>query len=260
MDAVIAADRGSRALAGGDPVRVAIVGATGYVGAELIRLLALHPHAVITGLVGRERKGDPIAGIHPHLATRNLHVYDHVPGRRGGGLPRPPARRRRRPDRRVPGPRPDRHRPGPRLPVPGRRGLPDLVPRGAPAPGAARGRRLRPAGAAPRGAGGAGGRSRRHRRLAGLLRHDHDPRPGAPRPRRPHRGPRRGREERRLGRRPGPEGGPPLRRGQRERQGVRHLHAPPHRRDRAGAGRASPPPRTPTRARGASTSCRTSCR
>ncbi|HEY5433730.1 MAG TPA: N-acetyl-gamma-glutamyl-phosphate reductase [Candidatus Limnocylindrales bacterium] len=95
MDAVIAADRasgptstplsgtaaerGSRALAGGDPVRVAIVGATGYVGAELIRLLALHPHAVIKGLVGRERKGDPIAGIHPHLATRNLHVYDQVP-------------------------------------------------------------------------------------------------------------------------------------------------------------------------------------
>ena len=33
----------------------------------------------ITGLVGRERKGDPIAHIHPHLATRNLHVYDHVP-------------------------------------------------------------------------------------------------------------------------------------------------------------------------------------
>lgn len=73
-----AAELGARALAG-DPVRVAIVGATGYVGAELIRLLALHPHATITGLVGRERKGDPIAGIHPHLATRDLHVYDHVP-------------------------------------------------------------------------------------------------------------------------------------------------------------------------------------
>jgi N-acetyl-gamma-glutamyl-phosphate reductase len=73
-----AAAAGVRALAG-DPVRVAIVGATGYVGAELIRLLALHPHVRITGLVGRERKGDPIAGIHPHLATRDLHVYDHVP-------------------------------------------------------------------------------------------------------------------------------------------------------------------------------------
>jgi N-acetyl-gamma-glutamyl-phosphate reductase len=73
-----AAERGARALAD-HPVKVAIVGATGYVGAELIRLLALHPHAVITGLVGRDRKGDPLAGIHPHLATRDLHVYDQVP-------------------------------------------------------------------------------------------------------------------------------------------------------------------------------------
>jgi N-acetyl-gamma-glutamyl-phosphate reductase len=90
-DAALAADRhhdapaagtpaatGVRALLG-DPVRVAIVGATGYVGAELIRLLALHPHVRIVGLVGRDRRGDPIAGIHPHLATRDLHVYDHVP-------------------------------------------------------------------------------------------------------------------------------------------------------------------------------------
>ena len=73
-----AAARGARALAG-DPVRVAIVGATGYVGAELIRLLALHPNVKIVGLTGRERKGDPLAGIHPHLATRDLRVFDHVP-------------------------------------------------------------------------------------------------------------------------------------------------------------------------------------
>jgi N-acetyl-gamma-glutamyl-phosphate reductase len=78
-DTAIAADRGARALGGGGPLRVAIVGATGYVGAELIRLLALHPYVHITGLVGRERRGDPIATIHPHLATRDLHVYDHVP-------------------------------------------------------------------------------------------------------------------------------------------------------------------------------------
>ena len=75
-----AAAVGRRAL-GGDPVRVAIVGATGYVGAELIRLLALHPNVRIVGLVGRERKGDPIAGIHPHLATRDLKVFDAVPER-----------------------------------------------------------------------------------------------------------------------------------------------------------------------------------
>ena len=76
--ALTAAQRGARALAG-DPVRVAIVGATGYVGAELIRLMALHPYVRIAGLVGRERKGDPIAHFHPHLATRDLNVYDHIP-------------------------------------------------------------------------------------------------------------------------------------------------------------------------------------
>ncbi len=77
--AITPAQRGARALGGGGPIRIAIVGATGYVGAELIRLLALHPHVEIAGLIGRERKGDPIAHIHPHLATRNLHVHDFVP-------------------------------------------------------------------------------------------------------------------------------------------------------------------------------------
>ena len=77
-DPLPAAARGARAL-DGDPLRVAIVGATGCVGAELIRLLALHPYVKIVGLVGRERKGDPIAGIHPHLATRDLRVFDTVP-------------------------------------------------------------------------------------------------------------------------------------------------------------------------------------
>ncbi|HET7828249.1 MAG TPA: N-acetyl-gamma-glutamyl-phosphate reductase [Candidatus Limnocylindrales bacterium] len=90
VEAAIAADRphefapGTAAAAGyrarlGDPVRVAIVGATGYVGSELIRLLSLHPNVRIVGLVGRERQGDPIAGIHPHLATRDLQVWDTVP-------------------------------------------------------------------------------------------------------------------------------------------------------------------------------------
>jgi N-acetyl-gamma-glutamyl-phosphate reductase len=90
VESTIAADRphdptpGTAAAAGyrarlGDPVRVAIVGATGYVGSELIRLLSLHPNVRIVGLVGRERQGDPIGGIHPHLATRDLLVYDTVP-------------------------------------------------------------------------------------------------------------------------------------------------------------------------------------
>ena len=50
-------------------VRVGIVGATGYVGAELVRLLARHPNVDLVGLTGRGRDGDPIGGVHPHLAT-----------------------------------------------------------------------------------------------------------------------------------------------------------------------------------------------
>ncbi|HET7726873.1 MAG TPA: hypothetical protein VFK54_06045, partial [Candidatus Limnocylindrales bacterium] len=61
------------------PVPVAIVGATGYAGAELIRLLARHPGVRIVGLVGRERKGDPVGTIHPHLGTLDLAVHDEVP-------------------------------------------------------------------------------------------------------------------------------------------------------------------------------------
>ena len=54
------------------PIRVGIIGATGYVGGELIRLLARHPAVLLVGLTGRERRGDPIGGVHPHLATSDL--------------------------------------------------------------------------------------------------------------------------------------------------------------------------------------------
>jgi N-acetyl-gamma-glutamyl-phosphate reductase len=73
-----AAARGGRDL-DADPIRVAIIGATGYVGAELIRILARHPAVSLIGLVGRDRHGDPVDGIHPHLATTRLSVHAMVP-------------------------------------------------------------------------------------------------------------------------------------------------------------------------------------
>lgn len=56
----------------GAPIRVGIIGATGYVGGELIRLLAGHPAVELIGLTGRDRRGDPIDAVHPHLATTDL--------------------------------------------------------------------------------------------------------------------------------------------------------------------------------------------
>ncbi len=56
----------------GAPVRVGVIGATGYVGGELIRLLSGHPFVRLVGLTGRDRQGDPVGAVHPHLADTGL--------------------------------------------------------------------------------------------------------------------------------------------------------------------------------------------
>jgi N-acetyl-gamma-glutamyl-phosphate reductase len=63
----------------GATIRVGIIGATGYVGAELIRLLSAHPRVSIVGLQGRDRHADPIGSIHPHLAGTALSVDSDLP-------------------------------------------------------------------------------------------------------------------------------------------------------------------------------------
>jgi N-acetyl-gamma-glutamyl-phosphate reductase len=60
-------------------VRVAIVGATGYVGAELIRLLSRHPDVEVVGLLGRDRSDVPVGEVHPHLSSTGLAVDSSVP-------------------------------------------------------------------------------------------------------------------------------------------------------------------------------------
>src|SRR5256714_11461894 len=70
----------SRAARSGDrPVRVAIVGATGYVGSELVRLLSRHPNVEIVGLVARGRDREPVEATHPHLGTTGLVVDAATP-------------------------------------------------------------------------------------------------------------------------------------------------------------------------------------
>ena len=71
--------RGLDPAGGPRRIRVGIIGATGYVGAELIRLLARHPNVDLVGLQGRDRDHDPIAAIHPHLGPTGLTVHRELP-------------------------------------------------------------------------------------------------------------------------------------------------------------------------------------
>ncbi len=48
-----------------DKVRVAVIGATGYTGAELLRLLLGHPQVQVTRVVGHGKAGQPIAQVLP---------------------------------------------------------------------------------------------------------------------------------------------------------------------------------------------------
>ena len=49
------------------PIRVAIVGATGYAGGELARLLLRHPGARLVAAVARSHQGEPLRTALPHL-------------------------------------------------------------------------------------------------------------------------------------------------------------------------------------------------
>eukprot|EP00887_Chlorella_sp_A99_P006750 scaffold3.g6750.t1 len=60
----------ARAGAGaGDTVRVAVLGASGYTGEEVVRLLALHPTFKITVLTGDRQAGKEFAEVFPHLVA-----------------------------------------------------------------------------------------------------------------------------------------------------------------------------------------------
>ncbi|MBK8169704.1 MAG: N-acetyl-gamma-glutamyl-phosphate reductase [Sandaracinaceae bacterium] len=60
-------------------LRVAIVGASGYTGAELLRLLVVHPRVTITRVVGHGKAGEPIARVLPNFAgvlDGEIRAYD----------------------------------------------------------------------------------------------------------------------------------------------------------------------------------------
>lgn len=63
-------------------VRVAVVGATGYAGGELIRLLASHPHVELASVHARDRDRVALGDELPHLAPLGLTLSagDPAPG------------------------------------------------------------------------------------------------------------------------------------------------------------------------------------
>jgi len=54
--------------------RVAIVGASGYTGADLIRLALRHPHIEIAAMTASTHAGQPMETVFPHLSSQNLPV------------------------------------------------------------------------------------------------------------------------------------------------------------------------------------------
>lgn len=61
------------------PLSVAVVGASGYAGAELVRLLSQHPAVRIAALYARGRDDAPLADEFPHLRPLGLTLVDGRP-------------------------------------------------------------------------------------------------------------------------------------------------------------------------------------
>ena len=58
---------------------VGIINVTGYVGAELVRLLHGHPHVRIAGVTGRSAAGKRLPEVFPHLFAVDLPITERLP-------------------------------------------------------------------------------------------------------------------------------------------------------------------------------------
>ena len=76
--------------------RVAVAGASGYAGGELLRLLLGHPGVEIGALTGASNAGQPLGALQPHLVPLAERVLEpttiEVLGRPRRRLPRAAAR------------------------------------------------------------------------------------------------------------------------------------------------------------------------
>jgi N-acetyl-gamma-glutamyl-phosphate reductase len=62
------------------PFSVAVAGASGYAGGELLRLLASHPDFVVTTVTAHSNAGEPLISLQPHLRSlAHLTLVDTTP-------------------------------------------------------------------------------------------------------------------------------------------------------------------------------------
>ncbi|MEM8665806.1 MAG: N-acetyl-gamma-glutamyl-phosphate reductase [Pseudomonadota bacterium] len=61
-----------------DTLNIAIYGASGYTGAELIRLLSLHPAARIRAMSADSNAGKPMSSVYPQFSTLDLPVLQKL--------------------------------------------------------------------------------------------------------------------------------------------------------------------------------------
>src|SRR5256885_6933371 len=77
--------------------RVAVAGASGYAGGELLRLLAGHPDLEVGAITAHANVGQPLGALHPHLVSHADRVPEPTsaaaPGRARPAFPAPPPRR-----------------------------------------------------------------------------------------------------------------------------------------------------------------------
>jgi N-acetyl-gamma-glutamyl-phosphate reductase len=61
-------------------IKVAIVGASGYTGGELLRILLYHPQVEVMVATSRQYAGIPVRNVHPHLQNVDLNFENQSPG------------------------------------------------------------------------------------------------------------------------------------------------------------------------------------
>ena len=65
-------------------IRTAILGASGYVGGELLRLLAAHPRLAPAKLFAESKAGLSVGEVHPNLASAIPGSFERFDGDLGG--------------------------------------------------------------------------------------------------------------------------------------------------------------------------------